>query len=68
MATMRRRDFDTELRAWLDEVRSTQDGTELYADLWLANGEAKAIKDPHSPAKAAAHEKINRLIERIEAL
>jgi hypothetical protein len=68
MATMRRRDFDTELRAWLDEVRATQDGTELYADLWLANGEAKAIKDPRSPAYDAVHQRMNAIIERIEAL
>lgn len=68
MATTSRKDFDAELAAWLADVHASQAGAELYAELWLANIEAKAIKDPGSPAKAEAHAKIDRIIGRIEAL
>ncbi len=68
MATLSRKDFDTELRAWLADVRANQAGAELYAELWLANAEAKAIKDPSSPAHDAVHQRINTIMARIEAL
>jgi hypothetical protein len=61
---------DDELTTWLAGVKAEQAATEsdLYAELWLANVEAKAIKDVTSPASKAAHEEINRIIGRIEAL
>lgn len=68
MATTSRKDFDAELAAWLADAHASQAGAELYAELWLANVEAKAIKDPGSPAFTEAHDRINRIIGRIEAL
>lgn len=65
-------DFDDELVAWLEDVKLGQrdDVAELdaYADLWLANGDAKAIKDPNSPAAAEAHAKIDAVLDRIVGL
>lgn len=68
MTTTSRKDFDAELSAWLADVRASQAGAELFAELWLANVEAKAIKDPGSPAFDAVHQRINAIIGRIEAL
>jgi hypothetical protein len=74
MATTSRKDFDAELSAWLQMVRAEQnrrdDPSELdrLADLWLANGDAKAIKDHRSPAHAEAHGKINRILDQIVGL
>ena len=71
MTTQARKDFDDELTAWLEMVRLEQsrhdDPSELdrLADLWLANGEAKAIKDDRSPAKAEAHARINAILDQI---
>ncbi len=71
MATTSRKDFDAELCAWLETVRAEQarhdDPTELdrLADLWLANGDAKAIKDPRSPAYAEAHGRIDGILDQI---
>jgi hypothetical protein len=59
---------DAELEAWLDGIKAQQSGDALYAELWLANVEAKAIKDPRSSAYDAAHQRINAIIGRIEAL
>jgi Tfp pilus assembly protein PilP len=67
MPTTKRKDFDDELAAWLEEVRLLQrdDVTELdrLADLWLANEDAKAIRDPRSEAAKAEHEKINAALD-----
>lgn len=60
--------LDAELSTWLEGVKDEQAEANLYAELWLANVEAKAIKDVTSPASKAAHEKINAIIGRIEAL
>lgn len=68
MTTTSRKDFDAELAAWLADVHASQAGAELYAELWLANVEAKAIKDPGSPAYREAHERVNMIIASIEAL
>lgn len=68
MTTTSRKDFDAEMATWLESVKGDQAEANLYAELWLANVEAKAIKDPRSPAKAEAHAKIDRIIGRIEAL
>lgn len=68
MAITKRKDFDAELAAWLTDVHASQAGADLYADLWLANVEAKAIKDDRAPAHDAVHQRINAIIERIEAL
>lgn len=68
MTTTSRKDFDAELTAWLETVQGEQAEANLYAELWLANVEAKAIKDPRSPAFEAAHRRINALIARIEGL
>jgi hypothetical protein len=68
MATTSRKDFDAELRAWLATVSDEQSTANLYAELWQANVEAQAIKDPNSPAAAAVHDRINAILARIEAL
>lgn len=68
MTVERTADRDAELEAWLDGVKAQQTGDALYAELWLANVEAKAIKDPRSPAYDATHQRINAIIGRIEAL
>lgn len=69
MPTMKRRDFDAEMAAWLADVKMHQrdDVTELdqLADLWLANGDAKAIKDPRSPAYTEAHARIDAVLDLI---
>lgn len=66
MTTQARKDFDDELAAWLEDVRLTQrdDVGELdrLADLWLANEDAKAIRDPRSEAAKVEHEKVNRIL------
>jgi Tfp pilus assembly protein PilP len=66
MTTQARKDFDAELAAWLEDVRLSQrdDVTELdrLADLWLANEDAKAIRDPRSEAARVEHEKINGIL------
>lgn len=66
MTTTSRKDFDAELTAWLADVRASQAGAELYAELWLANIEAKAIKDPLSPAYDDVHRRISAIIGRIQ--
>lgn len=70
MSIHRTADLDAELAAWLESIRTEQAATEanLYAELWLANVEAKAIKDVRSPAYDAVHQRMNALIGRIEAL
>lgn len=72
MVTHARKDFDAELAAWLAEVQMQQrdDVAEVdrYADLWLANGDAKAIKDPRSPGYAEAHDRINAVLNQIVGL
>lgn len=70
MPTMRRKDFDTELAAWLADVHAEQSVEELdtLADLWIANGDAKAIKDKGSPAAAEAHARVNAVLDRIVGL
>jgi hypothetical protein len=60
MPTMRRKDFDEELAAWHAEQSVSE--LDQLADLWIANGDAKAIKDPKSPASKGAHEKINGIL------
>lgn len=64
------RDFDRELAAWLDMVHAEQsvEGLDRLADLWLANGEAKAIKDKASPAAGEAHGRVNVILDRIVGL
>jgi hypothetical protein len=74
MATTSRKDLDAELAAWLQMVRGEQNRrdnpSELdrLADLWIANGDAKAIKDPRSPAYIEAHMKINAILDQIVGL
>lgn len=73
MSTTSRKDFDAELSAWLDMVRTDQampDVSELdqLADLWLANGDAKAIKDKTSPAAVEAHARVNAVLDQIVGL
>jgi hypothetical protein len=65
MPTMRRKDFDEELAAWLADVHAEQSVSELdqLADLWIANGDAKAIKDAKSPASREVHERINGILD-----
>jgi hypothetical protein len=61
---------DDELTAWLAGIRAEQAATEadLYAELWLANVEAKALRDVRPPIGDDVHGRINRLMARIEAL
>jgi hypothetical protein len=56
---------DHELGAWLAMLHAEHDVSELdqIADLWIANGDAKAIKDATSPAAGAAHERINAVLD-----
>lgn len=70
MATTSRKDIDAELAAWLMSVRADQTASDAdrLADLWLANGDAKAIKDPNSPAAAEAHAKVNAILDQIVGL
>lgn len=58
---------DAELHAWLMLVRSDQTGSDAdrLADLWLANEDAKAIKDKNSPASKDAHAKIDLILCQI---
>ena len=67
MATVARREFDDDLAAWLDMLHAEQSVSELdqLADLWIANGDAKAIKDPGSPAFAEAHARINDVLDAL---
>lgn len=62
-----------ELTIWLDGVRAEQaargalDGLDekaldQAADLWCLNADAKAIKDPTSPAAAELHAKIDAVL------
>lgn len=57
MATTKHRDFDGELAHWLSMV--TADQAQHAANLFAACEDAKVIKDPHSPAYTAAHERID---------
>lgn len=62
MSTTRR--GDDELAAWLEMVHSeqTSEALDQMADLWLANDDAKAIKDVRCPAYAVAHAKIDLVL------
>jgi hypothetical protein len=62
--------IDAELAAWLMSVRADQTACDAdrLADLWLANCDAKAIKDPKSPAAAEAHAKIDGILNQIVGL
>ena len=61
MSTTSRKDFDDELTDWLALLHAEQSVEELdqLADLWIANGDAKAIKDKISPAACEAHARVN---------
>lgn len=63
-------DLDAELTAWLMSVRSDQTAStaDRLADLWLANADAKAIKDPGSPAATEAHARVNLILDQIVGL
>ena len=65
MTTQARRDLDTELSAWLEQVRDQQAPAAAYTELFRANEAAKAIKDPNSPAAAAAHEQIDAALSAL---
>ena len=70
MATTERKDFDAELVAWLEQVHDEQ-ATEVLdqmADLWLANADAKAVKDKRPPIGDPTHERINEILDRIVGL
>lgn len=64
MATKAGKDFHDELTAWLDMIHAEQtgEGLDQLADLWLANGDAKAIKDKTSPAARDAHAKVDGIL------
>lgn len=66
MTTHARKNFHDELAAWLEGVRAEQnpDVVELdrLANLWLANGDAKAIVDKASPAAEGLHAKIDGIL------
>ena len=62
MPTMRRKDFDEELVAWLELVHAEQAPAAQLDELWRANEAAKAVKDPGSPAAADAHGRIDRAL------
>lgn len=55
---------DRELAEWLDLIHAEQTVSELdrLADLWIANGDAKAIKDVRSPGYRDVHLKINGIL------
>jgi hypothetical protein len=64
MTTTSRKDL-AEAQAAYDAAQAE---ASLYAELWLANVEAKAIKDPRSPAYGDVHRRMNAIMARIEAL
>lgn len=67
MVTHARSEYDEELAKWLANLQAEQAGDILdaYADLYLANEDAKAIKDPNSPAAVEAHRAINAALDGI---
>lgn len=67
MVTHARQEFDEAMAEWLAGIKAEQAGEVLdaYADLYLANEDAKAIKDPNSPAAGEAHQRMNAALDGI---
>ena len=68
MTTRARKDYRAEIDAWLEGVKAehaADDVLDAYADLWLANEDAKAIKDPGSPAAEDKHAEINAALSAL---
>lgn len=48
-----------------DELAATDEHEELVTALVAANAEARAIRDPRSPAAAQCHAKIDELLDAV---